>query len=454
MSVTVTVPDIGGAEGAEVVEILVAVGDEVELEQSLIVLESDKASMEIPATAAGTVLELRVALGDALSEGDAVLVVDAAEGGMTTDAAASGSSELLPEPEASSPSSGQPAAEADPAPADDEAPPVPAAVDVKTPPAVPPRPSAEGAVEPAHGDADGDVYAGPAVRKLAREFGIELARVTGSGRRGRILKEDLHRFNKQQIQGAGVAAAAGSGVPQIPEVDFSQFGPVEVEARSRLDQVTARNMTRSWLNVPHVTQFDGADITDLEDFRTAMKREAEARGSKLTPMPFILKACAVALGAHPKLKSSLANNGADLVYKGYCHIGMAVDTPAGLVVPVLRDVDKKGVWDIADEIQELAARARDKKLTPAQMQGGVFTISSLGGIGGEGFTPIVNAPEVAILGVSRAEVKPVWDGQDFQPRKVLPLSLSYDHRVINGGDAGRFLTDLVALLADVRRIIL
>ena len=185
-----------------------------------------------------------------------------------------------------------------------------------------------------------------------------------------------------------------------------------------------------------------------------MKREAETRGSKLTPMPFILKACAVALAAHPKLKSSLANNGTELVYKGYCHIGMAVDTPAGLVVPVLRDVDKKGVWDIADEMQELAARARDKKLTPAQMQGGVFTISSLGGIGGEGFTPIVNAPEVAILGVSRAEVKPVWDGQDFQPRKVLPLSLSYDHRVINGGDAGRFLTDLVALLADVRRIIL
>ena len=453
MSVTVTVPDIGGAEGAEVVEILVAVGDEVELEQSLIVLESDKASMEIPATAAGTVLELRVALGDALSEGDAVLVVDAAEGGTTIEAADSGGSEPLPEPEASSPSSGQPAAEADPVQADDEAPPAPAAVDAKTSPAASPMPSVEVAVEPAHRDADGDVYAGPAVRKLAREFGIELARVTGSGRRGRILKEDLHRFNKQQLQGAG-GAAAGSGVPQIPEVDFSQFGPIEVEARSRLDQVTARNMTRSWLNVPHVTQFDGADITDLEDFRAAMKREAETRGSKLTPMPFILKACAVALAAHPKLKSSLGNNGTELVYKGYCHIGMAVDTPAGLVVPVLRDVDKKGVWDIADEMQELAARARDKKLTPAQMQGGVFTISSLGGIGGEGFTPIVNAPEVAILGVSRAEVKPVWDGQDFQPRKVLPLSLSYDHRVINGGDAGRFLTDLVALLADVRRIIL
>ncbi len=446
MSVTVTVPDIGGAEGAEVVEILVAVGDEVELEQSLIVLESDKASMEIPATAAGTVLELRVALGDALSEGDAVLVVDAAEGGTTIEAADSGGSEPLPEPEASSPSSGQSAAAADPAPA-------PAAVDAKTSPAASPMPSVEVAVEPAHRDADGDVYAGPAVRKLAREFGIELARVTGSGRRGRILKEDLHRFNKQQLQGTG-EAAAGSAVPQIPEVDFSQFGPIEVEARSRLDQVTARNMTRCWLNVPHVTQFDGADITDLEDFRAAMKREAETRGSKLTPMPFILKACAVALAAHPKLKSSLGNNGTELVYKGYCHIGMAVDTPAGLVVPVLRDVDKKGVWDIADEMQELAARARDKKLTPAQMQGGVFTISSLGGIGGEGFTPIVNAPEVAILGVSRAEVKPVWDGQDFQPRKVLPLSLSYDHRVINGGDAGRFLTDLVALLADVRRIIL
>ena len=221
-----------------------------------------------------------------------------------------------------------------------------------------------------------------------------------------------------------------------------------------MDQVTAANMTRSWLNVPHVTQFEGADITDLEAFRESMKKEAEARGCKLTPIAFVLKACAVALAAHPKLKSSLSTDGKQLIYKNYCHLGMAVDTPAGLVVPVLRDVDKKGIWELTDEIREMAEKARAKKLTPAQMQGGVFTISSLGGIGGEGFTPIVNTPEVAILGLSRAEIRPVWDGNSFQPRKVLLLSLSYDHRVINGGDAGRLLTDLAALLADVRRIIM
>ena len=240
----------------------------------------------------------------------------------------------------------------------------------------------------------------------------------------------------------------------FPEVDFSQFGVIEETPRSRLDKVTASNMTRSWLNVPHVTQFDDADITDLEDFRSEMKQEAEKRGTKLTPMPFILKACAVALGRHPKLKTSLSQGGETLVYKHYCHIGMAVDTPAGLVVPVIRDVEKKGLWELSEEMTHLAALARDKKLKPDQMQGGVFTISSLGNIGGRGFTPIVNAPEVAILGVSRASIQPVWTGSEFEPRKQLPLSLSYDHRVINGGDAGRFLTELVALLSDIRRALL
>ena len=456
MSVTVTVPDIGGAEGAEVVEILVAVGDQVELEQSLIVLESDKASMEIPATVAGKVLELRVALGDALSEGDAVLVIESAEG--ADDTAVAAASAAVQVSEGATPASPElpKAAEVGSATVDSESVVQAEPADSDNLPAAAPTVFSEGS---AHGaDAlremsDGDVYAGPAVRKLAREFGIDLTQVSGSGRRGRILKEDLHSYSRQRLQGSP-ATTAGSGLPTVPAIDFSQYGPVEVETRSRLDQVTAKNMTRSWLNVPHVTQFDGADITDLESFRARMKQEAERRGSKLTPMPFVLKACAVALAAHPKLKSSLQADGTELVYKDYCHIGMAVDTPAGLVVPVLRDVDKKGVWEIAEEMQGLAAKARDKKLTPAQMQGGVFTISSLGGIGGEGFTPIVNTPEVAILGVSRLETKPVWDGEVFQPRKVMPLSLSYDHRVINGGDAGRFLTDLVALLADVRRIIL
>ena len=299
---------------------------------------------------------------------------------------------------------------------------------------------------------EADVYAGPAVRKLAREFGIDLLSVTGSGRRGRVLKEDLQAFTRKNLKKADPSAS--TGVPAVPEIDFSQFGEVAVEERSRLEQITATNMSRSWLNVPHVTQFEGADITDLEAFRQSMKKEAEQLGNKLTPMPFVLKACAVALGAHPKMKSSLAAGGKELVYKQYCHIGMAVDTPAGLMVPVIRDVDTKGIWQLAEEIRDMATRAREKKLTPAQMQGGVFTISSLGSIGGEGFTPIVNTPEVAILGLSRAEIKPVWDGESFLPRQILPLSLSYDHRVVNGGDAGRFLTDLAALLSDVRRIIL
>jgi pyruvate dehydrogenase E2 component (dihydrolipoamide acetyltransferase) len=244
------------------------------------------------------------------------------------------------------------------------------------------------------------------------------------------------------------------GIAPVPDVDFSQFGEIDVQPRSRLDKLTAQNMSRAWLNVPHVTQFDDADITELEAFRQSLKAEAEKRGTKLSPLPFILKACAVALEANPKLKSSLADSGDTLVSKHYCHIGMAVDTPAGLMVPVLRDVDKKTVWELAEEVLELAGLARDRKLRPEQMQGGVFSVSSLGNIGGRGFTPIVNAPEVAILGVSRASIQPVWDGQAFAPRTLLPLSLSYDHRVINGGDAGRFLTQLVGLLADIRRCLL
>ena len=463
MSITVIVPDIGGAEGAEVVEIFVAVGDVIEVEQSLIVVESDKASMEIPATVAGKVTELKVALGDALSEGDAVLVVetDAAEAPVQDNAeSAEAPVELAVATEADmtaalgvadgSQDAFQSAPEVELNVASELA-------DSRLDQTTPAPEKAGNTSTPVSGAAqtksEADVYAGPAVRKLAREFGIDLLSVVGSGRRGRVLKEDLQAFTRKNLQ-SRAEAPAGTGVPAVPEVDFSKFGEVITEERSRLDQITATNMSRSWLNVPHVTQFEGADITDLEAFRKSMKPEAEKLGNKLTPMPFVLKACAVALAAHPKLKSSLAAGGKELVYKQYCHIGMAVDTPAGLVVPVIRDVDKKGIWQLAEEIRDMAARAREKKLTPAQMQGGVFTISSLGGIGGEGFTPIVNTPEVAILGLSRAEIKPVWNGESFLPRQILPLSLSYDHRVVNGGDAGRFLTDLSALLADVRRIIL
>ena len=566
-NITITVPDIGGAEGAEVVEVLVAVGDVIEVEQSLIVLESDKASMEIPATSAGKVLELKVAVGDQLSEGDMVLVVEA-EGAAAVDDAGpdtssdtskSSESEAAAESATESATSGaEPASkppatgggvmtveipdigtdgevdlveiavevgqaveegeslvvlESDKASMEVPAPnagkitkilveagatvsqgtaivelevaggaaanaassevaatsPVsekPSSAPTSVPPAVTPSASAAKATPPSTPAADSqvstsdaDVYAGPAVRKLAREFGIPLAQVRGSGPRGRILKEDLHEHVKQSLasggqQPAAAAGSGGSGIPQIPEVDFSKFGEIDPQPRTRMDKVTAANMSRSWLNVPHVTQFDDADITDLEAFRASLKAEAEKRGTKLTPLPFILKACAVALNANPKLKSSLADGGDTLVYKHYCHIGMAVDTPAGLMVPVIRDVDQKSIWEISAEVYEMAGLARDKKLRPDQMQGGVFSVSSLGGIGGRGFTPIVNAPEVAILGVSKASIQPVWTGAEFEPRKQLPLSLSYDHRVVNGGDAGRFLTQLVGLLSDIRRVIM
>jgi pyruvate dehydrogenase E2 component (dihydrolipoamide acetyltransferase) len=294
------------------------------------------------------------------------------------------------------------------------------------------------------------------VRKLAREFGVELVRVQGTGPRGRILKEDLQQFVQSALGDRAAPSSGGTGaaLPEIPEIDFSAFGEVDVTDRSKLDKLTAANMQRSWLNVPHVTQFDEADITELEAFRASLKGEAEQRGTKLTPMPFLLKACAVALRDNPKFSSSLAGGGEQLVYKKYIHIGMAVDTPSGLVVPVIRDVDKKTVWELAAEVLELAGRARDRKLMPADMQGGCFTISSLGNIGGRGFTPIVNAPEVGILGVSKAEMRPLWNGETFEPRKMLPLALSYDHRVINGGDGGRFLTRIVDLLGDIRQLVM
>ena len=540
----VTVPDIGGAEGAEVIELLVAVGDEVSLDQGLIVLESDKASMEIPSTAAGTVVEVLVTEGQELAEGAPVAVIETAgddaavaEGAEESLESATETVEAEPEPEpsaepAQSPSEsvssrslvevpdigtdeavelieitvkiGDTVAEGDslvvlesdkasmevPAPFAGEiieikvsegdsvrqgdplmlmATSVPATQPAapasgKTPgpapspepaKAEPPAPAATAA--PAESvsavDHGGQVYAGPAVRKLAREFGIKLAEVTGSGPRGRLLKEDLQKFVQDRLK-KPAAIAAGGALPVIPEVDFSAFGEVEVTTRSKLDKLTAANMQRSWLNLPHVTQNDSADITELEAFRGSMKAEAEQRGVKLTPMPFILKACAVALRDNPKFCTSLADGGESLVHKKYIHIGMAVDTPAGLLVPVIRDVDKKSIWELAEEVLDMAGKARDRKLSPAQMQGGCFTISSLGNIGGTGFTPIVNAPEVGILGVSRADMQPVWNGQEFVPRKMLPLSLSYDHRVINGGDGGRFLTRLVALLGDIRQLLM
>ena len=311
--------------------------------------------------------------------------------------------------------------------------------------------TASAAAQPASAAA-GAVYAGPAVRKLARELGVDLNSVSGSGPRNRILKEDVQAFVRNAVSGA--APASGAGIPPIPPVDFAEFGEVDAQPLSRIDKLTAANMHRNWLNVPHVTQLEEADVSKLETFRADMKKEGERRGVKLTPLPFLLKAAAAALRANPRLNAALHPDGEHLVYRRYAHIGMAVDTPAGLVVPVIRDADRKNLWELAAETAELAAKARDRKLSPAEMRGACFTISSLGRIGGTGFTPIVNAPEVAILGVSRMEVKPRWNGKEFVPKQILPLSLSYDHRVVNGALAGRFLTDLAASLEDIRRLLL
>ena len=444
----VIVPDIGGAEGAEVIELLVAVGDQVVLDQGLIVLESDKASMEIPATAAGTVVELLVAEGDQLAEGAAVAMIDVAE--QVADAApAPGESKA---PAASDASIGndngaeQKASAVKEAPAAKETPVVEAVSAASEAPVLPVE------AAPLSLEVAGEIYAGPAVRKLARELGVQLVRVDGTGPQGRVLKEDLQQFVRKVIREPVGAVTGGTGIPSVPEIDFSKFGEVEVTPRTKLDKLTAINMHRSWVNVPHVTQFDEADITDLEEFRAGLKAEAEQRSTRITPLPFLLKACALALRDNPKINSSLARSGEDLVHKKYIHIGVAVDTPAGLMVPVIRDVDRKTIWELAHEVAELASRARDRKLLPAEMQGGCFTVSSLGNIGGNGFTPIVNTPEVAILGVSKTAIKPLWNGAEFAPRTMLPVALSYDHRVVNGGNGGRFLTRIVSLLGDIRQL--
>lgn len=424
----VLIPDLSGASDVDVVEVLVKDGDSVEEGDSLIVLETDKASMEVPAPKAGTVVSMKINEGDTVNEGDLLLELEVS-GGVA-------------------PVGGQPLAEA---------------------PAVPSKSAAPAPAKPAPAAGKVDlaalekknktVHAGPAVRAVAREFGVDLSLVSGTGRRGRVLKEDVQAYVKgvlKQLAQApkGGAVAGGSGIPAIPEVDFSKFGEVEVEKLSKIAKVTRDNMSRCWLNIPHVTQFDKADITDLEAFRKEMKDEAAKSGVKLTPLPFMLKAIAIALKEHPKFNASLHADGEHIVYKKYVNIGMAVDTPNGLMVPVIKDADKKSIYELSKEAIELAGKAKDRKLKPDEMQGACFTISSLGGIGGTGFTPIVNAPEVAILGVSKADIEPRWNGKEFEPRKMLPLCLSYDHRAINGGDAGKFLTYLNGLLSDIRRLVL
>jgi pyruvate dehydrogenase E2 component (dihydrolipoamide acetyltransferase) len=441
-TIEVRLPDIGDFKDVPVVEILVAVGDSVTEEQSVLTLESDKATMEIPSPDPGVVESIAVSVGDKLNQGDLLLTLRGT-------AAAAETARGIPAPSAEEDEqSPGPAATAKP-----DAPPssrAPGEGEQRRAPVLP-RPADMAAIA-----AGRTPHASPAVRRFARELGVDLARVKGSGRKGRVLKDDVQAYVKQTLSAGAAPAPTGMPfqLPAAPEVDFAKFGPVETQPLPRIRRLSGTHLHRCWLSVPHVTQFDEADITELEAFRKAQKAAAEKAGAKLTFMPFLLKAVAGALTQMPTLKASLSPDGEGLVMKHYTHIGVAVDTPNGLVVPVIRDVDKKGVFDLARELMTISAKARDGKLLPGDMQGGVFSISSLGGIGGTAFTPIVNSPEVAILGVSRAEMRPVWDGSAFQPRLMLPLSLSYDHRVVDGADGVRFTTLLSSLLADIRRLLL
>ena len=450
------VPDIGGYDDVPVIEVLVAVGDTVSADQGLVTLESEKATMEVPAPFAGVVRELKVAVGDAVSEGSVVAMIEAA----SADEAKPAPAPDRAEPE--DPDQKVRAAETAVAPTH-----VPAKADklaqdsmqdARRGPAPPPVRFDADAVMP-----EAVPYASPAVRLFARELGVDLSRVTGSERGGRIGKDDVRKFVKGAMQGGGTARTGGSGsgldLLPWPKVDFSRFGEVETRELSRIQKLSGANLARNWAMIPHVTQHDDADITTLEALRVELNDEnakaiAKGGAAKLTLLAFLVKASVAALQKYPNFNSSLDADGNHLVLKKYFNIGFAADTPNGLVVPVVRDCDRKGVMEIAAETGELAAKARDGKLGPADMQGGCFTISSLGGIGGTKFTPIVNAPEVAILGVSRSAIRPVWDGAEFQPRRLLPLSLSYDHRVIDGAAAARFTAYLAQLLGDMRRALL
>ena len=426
----VNVPDIGGDE-VEVTEIMVAVGDKVEADQSLIAVEGDKASMEVPAPFAGVVKEIKVKAGDKVSTGSLIMVFEVA--GAAPAAAAA------PVAQAAAPVAAAPVAAA-------------------------PAPVAQASAASDFVANDAYVHASPAVRRLAREFGVNLAKVKASGRKGRIVKEDVQAYVKDAVKRAESAPAAGQGtgngngmsVLAWPKVDFSKFGDVEEVDLTRIQKISGPNLHRNWVMIPHVTQFDEADTTELEAFRKEQNAMLEKQKAdvKITPLVFILKAAAKALEAHPRFCSSLSEDGSKLIMKKYIHIGVAVDTPNGLVVPVVRDVNKKGIMELSRDLAEISKKARAGKLTAADMQGGCFTISSLGGIGGTSFTPIVNAPEVAILGVSKSEMKPKWNGKEFAPRLMLPLALSYDHRVIDGADGARFITTMNGVLSDIRRLVL
>ena len=433
----VLVPDIGEFDAVEVIEVLVKSGDTVSAEDALLTMESDKASMDVPSPFSGTVKTVKIKAGDKVSQNDLILtlVVKELETAVTetfaetenSEATAPETKDIVSTRESESTSSG--AVSKEPA---RRPPPIVMSVNQKS-------------FLRAH--------ASPSIRKFARELGVDLSQVHGSGRKERITKEDVQEFVKQALGGtASGTAAAGSGIPAMPEIDFSKFGPVEIKPLSRIQKKAAVNLHRGWLNLPIVTHHDEADITELEYFRKSLKDEAAKQGVKVTPLVFLLKACAVAIRKHPNFNSSLTADKENLVLKKYLHIGVAVDTPDGLVVPVIRDVEQKGLLELAKELGEVSEKARTKKLKTNDIQGGCFSISSLGGIGGTAFTPLVNAPEVAILGVTRSRMMPVWNGKEFLPRLMLPMDLTYDHRVIDGAQAARFMVDLCEILSDMRRM--
>lgn len=434
---TITLPDIGDFDSVDVIEVLVQPGDTVDVDDSLITLESDKATMEVPSPYAGTITKMLVEEGDKVKEGDPIAEIEVADEG---DAPAS-----------------QPAAE------------TPAAEEMPVEPAAQPEPSRAAAAAPSQPAAapteekpvnaqpmGATFHASPAVRAFARVLGVDLSKVTGTGPKGRITKEDVQQFVKSVMEGAQqlTPATGGAGIPAIKLPDFSQFGPVEEVELSRIKKISGKHLHACWLNVPHVTQFDEADITELEAFRKGLKAQAEKEGVKITPLVFIMKAVVAALKQFPNMNASLSEDGERLIVKQYYNLGIAVDTPNGLVVPVVRDVDQKGIFELSRELMTLSGKAREGKLSPADMSGGTFTISSLGGIGGTNFTPIVNAPEVGIMGVSKAKMQPVWNGSDFEPRLMLPFSVSYDHRVIDGAEGVRFTQTVARYLSDIRQLIL
>ncbi len=451
-STEVKVPDIGDFKEVGVIEVLVAPGDRVEKETSLITVESDKATMEIPSPSAGVVKELRIKLGDKVAEGSVILILEEATGeappAQSPEKAASPPPAAEPAPAKPAPAEApaEKTAEPERAPRESEVP------SLAKPDPVPVEPQEVTVSKP---------HASPSIRAFARELGVELGKVKGSGPKSRITREDVQGFVKGVLSGAKAAAPASGApgalpfnLPELANVDFAKFGPIETKPLSRIKKISGAFLHRNWISIPHITQFDEADITDLEAFRKSNTADTEKQGFKLTMLAFLIKASVTALRQFPEFNASLDKSGENLVIKKYFHIGVAVDTPEGLVVPVIRDADRKGVFDLARELGEVSKLAKDKKLKPGDMQGGTFSISSLGGIGGTMFTPIINAPEVAILGVSRSVMRPVWTGKEFAPRLVLPLSLSYDHRVIDGAAGARFTTYLVSVLSDIRRSLL